>query len=116
MMNRARKRILFRIIVTLLIFLAALAGAFLFFQIQKKLTSQKKPDVLFSEYLDRVNQDDYHTMYGMLSNQSRINISEEDFTTRNKNIYEGLQVSDIKVEITTVDTKIKKPFCPTVWI
>lgn len=107
-MNRARKRILFRIVVTLLILLAALAGAFLFFQIQKKLTSKKKPDVLFSEYVDRIKQNDYQTMYTMLSDQSRLNISEEDFTTRNKNIYEGLEVSDITVEITTVEYEDKK--------
>ncbi len=107
-MNRARKRILFRIMVTLLILLAALAGAFLFFQIQKKLTSKKKPDVLFSEYVDRIKQNDYQTMYTMLSDQSRLNISEEDFTTRNKNIYEGLEVSDISVEITTVEYEDKK--------
>lgn len=107
-MNRARKRILFRIIVTLLILLAALAGAFLFFQIQNKLTSKKKPDVLFSEYMDRLKQSDYQTMYGMLSDQSRLNISEEDFIARNKNIYEGLEVSDIKVEITTVEYEDKK--------
>ena len=107
-MNRARKRILFRIMVTLLILLAALAGAFLFFQIQKKLTSKKKPDVLFSEYVDRIKQNDYQTMYTMLSDQSKLNISEEDFTTRNKNIYEGLEVSDITVEITTVEYEDKK--------
>ncbi|RKD31768.1 hypothetical protein BET01_19465 [Lacrimispora algidixylanolytica] len=94
--------------VTLLILLAALAGAFLFFQIQKKLTSKKKPDVLFSEYVDRIKQNDYQTMYTMLSDQSRLNISEEDFTARNKNIYEGLEVSDITVEITTVEYQDKK--------
>jgi penicillin-binding protein len=107
-MNRARKRILFRIVVTLLILLAALAGAFLFFQIQKKLTSKKKPDVLFSEYVDHLKQNDYQTMYTMLLDQSKLNISEEDFTARNKNIYEGLEVSDITVEITTVEYEDKK--------
>jgi penicillin-binding protein len=107
-MNRARKRILFRIVVTLLILLAALAGVFLFFQIQKKLTSKKKPDVLFSEYVDHLKQNDYQTMYTMLSDQSKLNISEEDFTARNKNIYEGLEVSDITVEITTVEYEDKK--------
>ncbi len=107
-MNRARKRILFRIVVTLLILLAALAGVFLFFQIEKKLTSKKKPDVLFSEYVDHLKQNDYQTMYTMLSDQSKLNISEEDFTTRNKNIYEGLEVSDITVEITTVEYEDKK--------
>jgi len=95
-------------VVTLLILLAALAGAFLFFQIQKKLTSKKKPDVLFSEYVDHLKQNDYQTMYTMLSDQSKLNISEEDFTARNKNIYEGLEVSDITVEITTVEYEDKK--------
>ncbi|WP_026892524.1 penicillin-binding transpeptidase domain-containing protein [Lacrimispora aerotolerans] len=107
-MNRARNRILFRIIVTVLILLAGLTGAFLFFQIQKKLAERKKPDVLFSEYMDSVKGADYKAMYEMLTDQSRINISEEDFTARNKNIYEGLEVSDIKTEITNVEYNDKK--------
>ena len=107
-MNRARNKILFRMIVTVLILLAGLTGAFLFFQIQKKLAERKKPDVLFSEYMDSVKGADYKAMYGMLTDQSRINISEEDFTARNKNIYEGLEVSDIKTEITNVEYNDKK--------
>jgi penicillin-binding protein len=95
-------------IVTVLILLAGLTGAFLFFQIQKKLAERKKPDVLFSEYMDSVKGADYKAMYGMLTDQSRINISEEDFTARNKNIYEGLEVSDIKTEITNVEYNDKK--------
>lgn len=107
-MNRARNKNLFRIIVTVLILLAGLTGAFLFFQIQKKLAERKKPDVLFSEYMDSVKGADYKAMYGMLTDQSRINISEEDFTARNKNIYEGLEVSDIKTVITNVEYNDKK--------
>lgn len=107
-MNRARNKNLFRIIVTVLILLAGLTGAFLFFQIQKKLAERKKPDVLFSEYMDSVKGADYKAMYEMLTDQSRINISEEDFTARNKNIYEGLEVSDIKTEITNVEYNDKK--------
>ena len=107
-MSRARNKNLFRIIVTVLILLAGLTGAFLFFQIQKKLAERKKPDVLFSEYMDSVKGADYKAMYGMLTDQSRINISEEDFTARNKNIYEGLEVSDIKTVITNVEYNDKK--------
>ncbi len=100
-MNRGKKRFLFSTLVTLLILLAGLAGAFLFFQIREKLEASKvKPETIFGKYVESLNRRDYAAMYGMLSEQSRINISQEDFTARNKNIYEGLEASEIKVQIT----------------
>lgn len=99
-MNRRKKRFLFRTLIFLLILLAGLAGAFLFFQIRERLAATRvKPETLFMKYMESLNNRDYGSMYGMLSEQSRINISEEDFIARNKNIYEGLEASKIKVQV-----------------
>lgn len=108
-MNRGKKRILFRSVVTFFILLAALAGAFLFFQIQKKLAETKeKPEDLFFQYIDYLKKEDYASIYEMLSEQSQLNISQEDFTARYKNIYGGLEASDITAEVTGEDLVDKK--------
>ena len=44
-------------------------------------------------------------MYRMLDSGSRMDISQEDFITRNKKIYEGIGASSIRVDITGVGGK-----------
>lgn len=101
-MNRGKKRFLFSTLITLLILLAGLAGAFLFFQIRGKLAASRvKPETLFVQYVEFLNNRDYAAMYGMLSEQSQINISEEDFIARHKNIYEGLEAAEIQMQVTS---------------
>lgn len=105
-MRRRKKRFLFSTVCTLIILLAGLAGAALFFQIQGKIgASRKKPDALFLEYVEYLSRADYKAMYGMLDEQSQLNISEEDFITRHKNIYEGIGANGITAEIKQVEEK-----------
>ena len=47
-------------------------------------------------------------MYQMLSETSKQQISQEDFITRNKNIYEGIEMSDMEVQITGVEEEDSK--------
>lgn len=51
------------------------------------------------EYFELLNVGEYGQMYGFLSSDSQNEISEEDFVSRNQNIYEGIGASDIKVDI-----------------
>ncbi|GLC81350.1 penicillin-binding transpeptidase domain-containing protein [Lacrimispora brassicae] len=105
-MRRRKRRFLFSIVCTLFILLAGLAGAALFFRIQGKFgASRKKPDALFLEYVECLSRADYQAMYGMLDEQSHINISEEDFITRHKNIYEGIEASGITAQMKQVEEK-----------
>ena len=105
-MRRRKRRFLFSIVCTLFILLAGLAGAALFFQIQGEIgASRKKPDALFLEYVECLSRADYQAMYGMLDEQSHINISEEDFITRHKNIYEGIEASGITAQMKQVEEK-----------
>lgn len=105
-MKRRKRRFLFSTVCTLLILLAGLAGAALFFHIQGKIgPSRKKPDALFLEYVDCLSRADYKTMYGMLNEQSHRNISEEDFITRHKNIFEGIEASGITAQVGQVEEK-----------
>ncbi len=105
-MSRRMKRFVFSTVCTLLILVTGVAGGMLFLRYEnKKDQSKKKPDALLSDYISSLQNADYGTMYGMLDQQSQLNISLEDFTARNKNIYEGIEAEDIKAEITGVDLK-----------
>ena len=49
-------------------------------------------------------------MYKLLTNDSKEQISKEDFITRNKNIYEGIDMTDMKIEITNVTEENSKTY------
>lgn len=105
-MRHRKRRFLFSTVCTLVILLTGLAGAVLFFRIQEKIeASRKKPDALFLEYVECLSKADYTDMYEMLDDQSHLNISEEDFITRHKNIYEGIEASGITAQIGQVVEK-----------
>lgn len=105
-MRHRKRRFLFSTVCTLVILLTGLAGAALFFRIQDKIeASRKKPDELFLEYVECLSKANYTDMYGMLDDQSHLNISEVDFITRHKNIYEGIEASGITAQIGQVVVK-----------
>ena len=85
-----------------ILFVATLAtlGAVLFL---RKKTEQTSPEDLLLAYMNCILRQDYDTMYDMLDVQASGNISREDFVKRNSAIYEGIEVSDLAVEITGYD-------------
>ncbi|MGL6218529.1 MAG: penicillin-binding transpeptidase domain-containing protein, partial [Lacrimispora sphenoides] len=74
-MRHRKRRFLFSTVCTLGILLTGLAGAALFFWIQDKIeASRKKPDELFLEYVECLSKAYFTDMYGMLDDQSHLNI------------------------------------------
>ncbi|SFC21708.1 penicillin-binding transpeptidase domain-containing protein [Clostridium uliginosum] len=61
-----------------------------------------KPEDKLSEYMNLLNSKEYEAMYDMIDNESKGKISKEDFILKNKNIYEGIQANDIKIEVKNV--------------
>ena len=84
------------------LFVAALVtlGAVL---LLRKKPEQISPEDLLLTYMNCILQKDYDTMYNMLDKEASGNISREDFVKRNSAIYEGIEVSDLAVEITGYD-------------
>lgn len=58
-----------------------------------------KPEAALKSYFECIEKQDYKTMYSLITKSSQKNISEEDFTARNKNIYEGIDAQNLKIEI-----------------
>lgn len=56
-----------------------------------------KPEDVFNVYISDWGKKDYKPMYQMLSEDSKKNITEEDFAERYQNIYDGIGLSSIKI-------------------
>lgn len=66
-------------------------------------TNKHKPTDKLSEYVNLINSKDYEKMYELTNAETKQKISKDDFISRNKNIYEGMQANDIKVEVKQVE-------------
>ena len=84
------------------LFVAALVSLGAVLLLRKK-PEQISPEDLLLTYMNCILQKDYDTMYNMLDVEASGNISREDFVKRNSAIYEGIEVSDLAVEITGYD-------------
>ena len=90
--NQKRKLILGMTGVVLLGAVAA-AGVIIY----KNTFAETREDVL-KEYMGYIEKGEFEKMYSLLDEDSRAGISKEDFVTRNKNIYEGIEAADMKLD------------------
>lgn len=92
----------------LIIFLIAVAGIstvgnkMIRIKNQKESNSPKEsksPEELLKLYYSRIVDKKYEEMYGMLDEESRLRVTSEAFVSRNQKIYEGIEATDIQLEI-----------------
>lgn len=55
------------------------------------------PEAVLKEYYELLAEGKYEKMYGLLSEKTKKTVTEEAFTERNKNIYEGIEASEIQI-------------------
>ena len=82
------------LIIIILIAVISVAGGYFY----AKQTNEKPEDVL-KEYFSKVNEEKYEEMYEMLDNESKQKITKDDFISRNKKIYQGIDMSNISIEV-----------------
>ena len=91
------KKVLISILVVLVI---AIIVAVAIFVVNR---NKVKPEDTLYTYISLINEQKYDEMYQMLSSDSKSEISQEDFVTRNKNIYNGIDEVNVKVEVSNVE-------------
>lgn len=64
---------------------------------------RQNPEQILLAYMDCISQKRYEDMYGMLTKESVKAISEKEFVTRNSAIYEGIEMKNIIIDITSYD-------------
>ena len=92
------KKVIITIVVATII--AIVGGVIAFLLLSKP---KIKPEDVWQSYISLINEQKYQEMYSMLTDDSKTQISQEDFIKRNQNIYEGIDMTDMKIEITAVE-------------
>lgn len=63
---------------------------------------QEKLDEVLLEYMSCITEKNYEKMYRMIDAEVSGNVEKEAFIRRNSNIYEGIEIQDMRVEVTAV--------------
>lgn len=82
------------LIIVVLIFIIAIAGGYIYLK-----QSKENPEEILNEYISNINDEMYEKMYDMLDEESKQKISKEDFISRNKKIYDGIDMSNMEIEV-----------------
>ena len=93
--HNSKKKILLLAGGGILVLAAAAVGGVLLYQ---NVFSGSREEVL-KEYMACIEECRYEDMYDFLDSSSQEAVSQEDFVTRNQNIYEGIEASDIQLDI-----------------
>ena len=78
-------------------FLCVMLSIAVHFFLEKQERVSKK---LLLSYMDCISEQKYDEMYEMIDVQNSGNITQENFVQRNSAIYEGIEVQNIKIQIT----------------
>lgn len=101
-----KKNIKIVIFIIICIILVTVFGILLFKYLKEK-DKQKQIDSI-TNFFSYINSRDYEKMYEMITDSSKENISKEDFITRNKNIYEGIDASNVEINISGISKQENK--------
>ena len=101
------KKVIIGIIVAIIVIVAATVGGIIAYKLTK---DNSKPEDVLNKYVSLVNDQNYEEMYNLLTDDSKEQISQEDFISRNKNIYEGIDMTDMEIEITNIAEEDSKTY------
>lgn len=88
--SKKGKKKLRAVILFFIIIIAIAIGIFIY-------TNRTEPSLALKEYFSKLENKDYEGMYDLVITD----MSKEDFITRVKNIYEGIEATDISITIAT---------------
>ena len=94
-----KKKINFKIGIIVVILIAIVVLGVIFIQ---NIQNENKVKQTLIDFISQINEKNYETMYEKVID---INMSKEDFISRNKNIYEGIDSQNIQIEIQKVEKK-----------
>ena len=71
--------------------------------------AKNRPEEVLKTYVTAINEKKYEQMYELISDNSKESISKEDFIKRNRNIYQGIGMENMQVEIKEVSKNASNP-------
>ena len=93
------------IIVIVLIIAILIGGGLVAYYISNK--EKTTPEDIWNKYISYINEEKYEEMYEMITYTAKSQISKEDFIKRNENIYSGIDMANLDIQITNVEEEEK---------
>lgn len=93
------------IIITVIVVLLLIAGFTAWYIISN--IDKNKPEEVLNAYIECLKNQDYEGMYLLLSDSTKERVDKETFLTRNQNIYEGIEATNIEISNLVYDEENK---------
>lgn len=94
-----KKIIIISVVAIILVIIAVVIGIYFYISSQPK----NNPEDVVSTYAQYIVNQNYEEMYNLISENSKAQTSQEDYINRNKNIYEGIEIANFAINITSVE-------------
>ena len=94
-----KKIIIISVVAIILVIIAVVIGIFFYISSQPK----NNPEDVVSTYAQYIVDQNYEEMYNLILENSKAQTSQEDYINRNKNIYEGIEIANFAINITSVE-------------
>ena len=101
--NKKSRKVL--IIVIILLLLIVIAGCVAWYIISNM--DQNKPDEVLMQYINYLSNEDYEGMYSLLSESTKTRVDHDTYVSRNKNIFEGIEATNIVISNVLVNEDTK---------
>lgn len=108
-MIKDKKKIILLILIIMSV-IAILIGTIIGIATINKNKKIENAKIAIETYMNNINNEDYEKLYEQINNSSKENISKEEFINRNKNIYTGIGLQEIKINIKSVTVKDNDKF------
>lgn len=102
-MYQKSKKVVIIVAVLVILLVIGAVGFFMWYN-----STKVNPEDTLVAYIDALKAKDYETMYSKISEESKNTTTKEDFIARNKNIYEGIEASNLSISIVQVTEKGNK--------
>lgn len=102
-MQKSKKKV---IIIGIVCLIVTIGIGFMIWTMQKQ--KESNPEEVLKTYMACILQKDYEQMYDLLTKSSQEQTSKEAFITKNKNIYEGIEISKLEISITKTSKEKEK--------
>ena len=96
-MYQKSKKVVIIVAVLVILLVIGAVGFFMWYN-----STKVNPEDTLVAYIDALKAKDYETMYSKISEESKNTTTKEDFIARNKNIYEGIEASNLSISIAQV--------------
>lgn len=88
-------------IVGVILIITIISAVVAVFAVKNSISNdEEKQKETLNTFISYINDKKYEDMYSLISSDAKGKIAQEDFIKRNKNIYEGIDAEDIKIQNT----------------